>query len=1180
MKLSRFPAQCAVAASLFLALAGSVVAQTNRAQVRGLITDSAQAAVPNAVVTLLNVDTGVTTVRNSSDTGLYLFDLVQPGNYTVTVEAPGFPKFTQPGIQIQSGGDVTVNAVLNVGALQQTVTVNAEAQEVQFNAANDELTIDTKMANDTPQLDRNPFKLTLIEPQAVNTRGEVQPYNSWAANSVDLGGGTNLKNELEVDGIPDGIGQKDSYIPNTDAVQETIVSINSVEAETGHSAGGAIDVTTKSGTNDWHIMGFYLGRFPALDAKEDRTQNVLNSIRQDMAGGTVGNAIIKNKLFNFFSIEDWQISSPGAFNVTVPTPLESAGNFSHSLNADGSLRVVFDPFSTIVNGSNVTRNVFPGNQIPASRFDPVAASLMKDFWPANNPGSNLTGENNFQASTPNYFSYYNFMDRVDYDINEKWRLSGHFARYDTNNTASNPTPNKSFLVQPTGSLRGGNQAAADLVWVVSPTTVVNVNGDWHNFTDSYAAPDLGKNGLSKVWPNNPWYAPYQSASNNLPVYLPALNIGGEGLGGPGFYWLQAPNAESFDVSVSHQHGSHYLKAGFQQRRMGGITEVTSTTNFSFPAALTAGTFNNPPVTQGDGFATMLLGALDGGSSVYGGPAPTPYSTWFGAYIQDDWKVNSKLTITIGLRDEYETAFSDPNHLLSQGLNLSTPIPQMVANPPQMPAQALALLGSEYYHYTGAWNFTSAAHPGMWNPQALSLAPRFGVAYRLNDKTALRFGYARYVQPIELDFSHAPLGGFEDINILEPPFYGQLGNQSTLGLLNGVPQQTFANPFPPATNPLIPIPGKTQGAATGRGSTSGLLWYPPNSAQPYNDRLNLTLEHEFQGQIVVSSTFFANFGDQQYNHALNEVNPAIGNQYGTAFLTQSVANPFYHYQNNPSIVPGNLYNQPQVQLQQMLVPYPQYGPLFEIGQLGASERYFSGEVSVQKRFSKGYNFVASYVYIREQLQNFANSSAVYNNVLSWQGSDQPRHHFVTAFTYEFPFGKGRTYLSGANKVVDAVVGGWQVTGLSTLMSGSYPRFNNLNSGSSIGSAVSINGNPCISNPTQGRWFNTSAVPLAANSSAIVPFNVQFGCLVGPTFFDLDASLMKSFNITEKIHAQLRMSAYNLTNRLNLGNPNMNPNDPNYGTNLYQGAPGGTFGAQDATPVNITGRQLEVGFKVFF
>ncbi len=409
MKFRRLITTLVWAALLGLIVAFTAVAQTNRAQIQGLVTDSSGATVPNATVTLSNVKTGLTTVRKTSDTGLYVFDLVDAGTYTVSVEAAGFPKFMQPAIQVESGGDITVNAVLTLGAIQQSVTVNEDAEAVEFNTSNDELTIDTKMANDTPRLDRNPFKLTLIEPQAVNTRGEVQPYNSWSANSVDLGGDTNLKNELELDGIPLGIGQKVAYVPNTDDVQESIISVNSVEAETGHSIGGAIDVTTKSGTNEWHGMAFYLGRYPWLSAVQDRTTNNINSIRQNMYGGTFGNPILKNKLFNFFSIEDWHVNSPGSLNLTVPTALERTGDFSQSLNADGSLRKIYDPFSTVVNPVTgaITRTQFPGNKIPASRFDPAALALMNDFWAPNNPGTNLTGENNYQTSTPNLFSYYN-----------------------------------------------------------------------------------------------------------------------------------------------------------------------------------------------------------------------------------------------------------------------------------------------------------------------------------------------------------------------------------------------------------------------------------------------------------------------------------------------------------------------------------------------------------------------------------------------------------------------------------------------------------------------------------------------------------------------------------------------------------------------------------------------------
>ena len=231
------------------------------------------------------------------------------------MEATGFGKFLQENISVQSGGDVTVNATLNPGTLQQSVTVEATPPAVEFNSTNQELTIDTKMANDTPRLDRNPFKLTLLEPAAINTRGEMQPYNSWAPNSVDLGGDTNLKNNLLVDGNPIGIGHKAGYPPNQDDVQESVVAQNSVDAASGHSAGGLISLTTKGGTNEWHGQAFYLGRYPWLSAEADRTTFNTNAQRQNMYGGTFGNPILKNKLFNFFSVEDWKIHQPGSYDA-------------------------------------------------------------------------------------------------------------------------------------------------------------------------------------------------------------------------------------------------------------------------------------------------------------------------------------------------------------------------------------------------------------------------------------------------------------------------------------------------------------------------------------------------------------------------------------------------------------------------------------------------------------------------------------------------------------------------------------------------------------------------------------------------------------------------------------------------------------------------------------------------
>jgi hypothetical protein len=1166
---SKLSALGAVAVSLCFFVGLSAIAQTYRAQVRGLVTDQSSADLPGANVTLLNVNTGVSASKQTDSAGLYVFDYVEPGTYKLSVQATGFGNFVQENVVVQSGGDVTVNATLAPGALQQTVTVDATPPAVEFNSSNQELTIDTKMANDTPRLDRNPFKLTLLEPAAINTRGETLPFQSWAANSVDLGGGTNLKNDLLVDGSPIGIGHKNGYPPNQDAVQEVVASQNSVDAESGHSAGGIISITTKGGTNDWHGQGFYLGRYPWLSAEADRTRFSQNAQRQNMFGGTLGNPILKNKLFNFFSVEDWKIASPGTYTTTVPTALERQGDFSQTLAADGSLRMIYDPYSTVVNPTTgaVSRTQFPGNKIPTSRFDPFSAKLLGAFWDPNNPGIGYNHANNFEKGYVDAYNYYNLSDRVDYNINDKWRVSGMYGRYHTTDIANNPTPNNSELYQPAGSLRAANQATGDAVWTVTPNTVLNFHGDWYNLTDAYVSKDLGKNGWSSIWPTN-WYSAYANASSNVPVYFPTLNIGGNNFGGPGFFWDQRPAAESFKVGASQQRGSHYLKAGFEYRRSAGPTYVSNTDNFLFNQSVTANTFNSPDLTKsGDPFATFLLGALDGSSQMVGGPAPISVSDFFGMYIGDDWKVSRKLTITLGLRDEYETPWHDPQHQLSRNLDLTKADPAIAANPPQMPAEALAIVGPNPARFNGLWNFTSSSHPGMWNAPKLALQPRFGVAYRLNDTTAVRFGYAMYTVPSEYNFTAAPVSGFEDVNFLEPPFFGMTGYQNTAPLLGGIPQQTISDPFP-ANNPLVPIPGKAGGTNIGRGG-SPLLWYPQDFQKAYNHRLNVTLEHQFPGQVVASLTYFTNFGNQHYNRPLNNIDPRIEQQYQNTLNTTTVANPFYHYQNT-TLIPGPLFNQQTVSLGSLLTPYPLYGPLFEIGRLGASERYQDVEVKIQKRFSQGYNFLLGYIYIREKTQQAFNDLSAYQDQLSWQASDQPHHRLTSAGSYELPFGSGKRFLSSANKLTTALVGGWQISGVLTFNTGDYPRFGNY----------IVSGNPCQNVP-KGFFFNPSVFsPIPADTYVLRTNPLQYSCLTGPSFLDLDASLLKNIHITERVQAQLKMTAYNATNKLNLGDPNTNQSAPDFGQALYQGAPAGQFGAQTATYGNQAGRQIELGFKLIF
>ncbi|MGA2120081.1 MAG: carboxypeptidase-like regulatory domain-containing protein, partial [Bryobacteraceae bacterium] len=866
-------------ASVLILFTISAFAQ-EKGRIEGLVTDESKGAIAGSTVTLLNVKTGIQVVRQTSDSGLYVFDLVDPGTYTVTIQNAGFSKFIQENIVVEMRADITVNAVLKPGTVQESVTVEASPVEVQFNSTNQDLTLDSTMAAETPRYDRNPFKLTLLAPEAVNTRGEVLPFLSWSANSVDLGGGTNLKNDLEVDGSPVGLGHKYSLSPNMDAVQEVTVSQNSVDAEQGHSAGGVISMATKAGTNEWHGTASYLGRYPSLDAEADRTTFSANAQRQHTMAGTLGNPIKKNKIFNFGSFEYWKVGNPDSYVVTVPTSLEAAGNFSQSwaLNAAGQqqLRQIFDPWTTVTSASGaVTATPFPGNVIPSSRFDPVAANFMKEFWPANNGGLNITGVNNFAKGYTDAWNYYNWADRVDYNVSDKLRIFAHAGHYHTTDITSNPTPNDSPLFQPTGTVRNGTQMNADLIYTINPKTVLDIHADYDSVVDAYNSTPLPASGWGAFWGSNQWYQPYFQNSPGTPIYEPDLTINGTNFGGRGFYWNQNPRGEAYSVKISQQRGSHYLKAGAEYRRTWGPEYVSNTTQFQSDTAFTANTYNNPNTNiYGDQFASFLLGPLSNDTEMVGGPVPVSISSFWGFFIQDDWKLNRRITLNLGLRDEYETPWEDKDRFLSQAMNLSTPIAPMVATPPSMPSLATNLVGNSFYSWTGAWQFTTNSNPGMWTAPKLALAPRAGIAIKIDDKTALRAGYARYVIPTEYNFTAAPISGFEDVNFLEPPFFGMTGYQFAAPLLQGVPQETLSNPFP-ANNPLLPnfgpVNGKALGPYVGIGGEN-LLWYPQNFKKAYNDRFNINLQRQLPYGFVASFTYFLNIGHQHYTQELNAINP--------------------------------------------------------------------------------------------------------------------------------------------------------------------------------------------------------------------------------------------------------------------------------------------------------------------
>src|SRR5436190_5490883 len=388
---------------LLAACVSGVFAQDYRAKVQGLVTDSTDAIVPGAKVTLLNNGTGIATVRDSGGNGLYLFDSVEPGTYTVSAELQGFSKQVHENVLVQTRADVTVNFGLKPGGTVETVTVEASAVALQFNTTTRELTVDRKMLAELPVKARNPFSLALLDPAVVSRyTSEKNPFFMWSSSSMDVGGNTNQKNDLLLDGAPIQIGPKGSYAPPMDAVQEFSIQQNSVDAEFGHSGGGTMSVSMKSGTNEFHGTASYFGRNPKLNAILNPTNRTKNFVRNHIWGGTVGGPIKKNRVFNFFAYEGWRTKEPKDAARTMPTELERTGDFSKSLTRTGTLRTIYDPETTVLNvaTNTATRQPFVGNVIPQTRIDPTAKRIMQDFWGANSPGDDLSGSNNFRISYP------------------------------------------------------------------------------------------------------------------------------------------------------------------------------------------------------------------------------------------------------------------------------------------------------------------------------------------------------------------------------------------------------------------------------------------------------------------------------------------------------------------------------------------------------------------------------------------------------------------------------------------------------------------------------------------------------------------------------------------------------------------------------------------------------------
>src|SRR5579871_1112406 len=1161
----------------FLAIAFGVVtivAQEYRGRVQGIVTDPSHAAVANGHVSLRNVNTGVEVVRDSDAAGHYLFDFVNPGTYSVTVEATGFQRFVQENITVVTGGDVTVNAMLTVGGVNETVNVTEEITQVQFNTSTMTTTVQGAMLENLPVLARNPFTLAMLNPAVVNQYWDIahrNPFYMWSNGGMDIGGPTGGKNEQLLDGTPLNISARGSYNLPMDAVSEVAVQQNAMDSEMGFSAGGTLNLSQKSGTNDIHGTAYYFGRNPDLDAITNRLSPGDQSIvRNNIWGATVGHPILKNKLFNFFAYEQWRVTQPSSKEWTVPTDAEKSGDFSHQLTPQGVLQPIFDPTTTVFDPTTntVTRQPFAGNIIPMSRMDPTGVKLMSYLVSPNNPGDDLSGKFNLKKAYPWWEKYWNISDRADYNLNDKWRIFARFSKFQTR--LDNPNWGGTIAVpSDNGGIMDSLNAAMDVLWTPTPRTTVDIRFGSTYVEDDYASgwAQVNESVWAGLFPNSNWYQGVLQKSQG--IYFPNFNFNQNGTNyaytGIGGWWLVHGRSQNPTVNVTHDMGKHHTKYGWQLRYSYDQDNANSGPgSLSFDSIDTGKSFlGYDPTQSGNMYASALLGVLNDLSNGGGGhaniaPNLDMRQQQWAFYGQDDFKLTRNITLNLGLRWERETAPAEQNRMLVKTLDLTNPIPELqnITLPSQVTAIATAAP-----KFDGAMIFTSNGHPRMYDAPWSTFLPRAGIALRINDKTAFRAGYARYAIPwvtIHPETGGLPTNGFSQSTYVLAP-------------LNGTPRAYASDPFPTGgqyANPVVLPAGNSLGRYQDLGNGIN-FWDSSRLKTPLNDRFNFTIQRQAPYRVFTEATFFTMFAHNtqdpsmwggHYDFNLNQTDPNLIYKY-KGLTDQAVANPFYGLPAN--VMPGVLRTEQTVSVSQLLRPYPQYQDLNLYGWPGGRDHYYALQMQAQRPMANGLNFLLSYNYHQESPTEYFNQPDYYDNKLTMFDRGMPRHNLRIAGTYELPFGKGRQFLSNIPTALDYVIGGWATSHIWMFRSGNLLSFGNM-SWAGDHQAI-VTGDPRQNVPA-GYYFNPAVFQVPA------PYTprtnpLYYDGLRGPNFWQLDSTLVKYFKVTERVKFELRMEFYNLPNVFM-------PSDPD------TGIASGTMGKSTWVAGGNYGREIQYTGRIHF
>ncbi len=1118
-----------IATVTLLALAAAAGwSQEFRASVSGTVTDPSGSPVEGARVVITNIERNTPAETATNAAGRYQVQFLLPGRYTVRVEKAGFKNLLRDGIALSSADRLSLDLRLELGAVAESITVTGEAPLLQTETATRTTMVENRLIENIPTSGRNLYQLQYTQPGVIknsNYWGDFELYAFGNINGVIIGGGRGNENETLIDGVTATRGDRGvSFAPSLNATQEFTLHTNAYDAQFGRVGGGVTSITLKSGTNMLHgeLFEFFENeKLYATPWASNALGNRKSPFKLNTFGFTLDGPVYipkvvdgRNRIFFMFSLEALRERNPGLQTRTLPASEQLQGDFSRLLNSAGRPVILYDPLTTQLqpNGS-YTRTPFAGNRIPGGRINPVAAKTAS-FYPApNRPGIGPENQTNYALVTPAKNGYDQWLGKMDIRFSQRSNVSFRYGQTPWSNFArivwgTNPA-------EPSGeapSTRISRNWGADWTYTLGPAVVFNLRGGLARYEG------FGGNIFAGGFDPRQLGFPDSLVRQFTTLQFPRFNLGTYSeIGATNVTSYETHDSYSIQPNMSWIHGRHSMKFGAEGRlyNRNQLQPGSASGNYTFDKRWTQADPQRADALSGNEFASFLLGNPSGGS-VARNIDPSWQNKYYALFFQDDWKMTPRLTLNFGLRWDYETPRVERFNRMIRGFDFNT------ASPIASRVSGLSLRGGVVY----AGSDGSARE--AYFPDRNNWQPRLGLAWQFRNKYVLRAGYGlTYLG----QSSNGPDTGFS----------------RTTSLIattdNVTPAVTLSDPFPTGLFPtglLQPI-GSSQGLATNIGLGVGAQYL--DRTLPYSHQFSVGIQREVPGGFLLDAAYVLNITRKLpvglgLNFIPRDVLESIPVANRQAYFNEQVTNPM------AGLLPGSAFNGARVPRQQLLVAYPHFSSVGISDVPIGRQRSDALQIKATRKFSQGLGLQVSYTAgkiieavspLNGQDVNLANliETRLEKRLIEF---DTPQLLAVVT-SYEMPFGKGKRFGGGVNKVANAFIGGWNLNVQYVMRSGPVFPFPNAAPLDARSARFNHSERDELArskgrgqfDPVFDVFFNTSLFPNRAQTPfTLRDFPTRFPDVRSKALNVWELSLFKEFLFREKLRWQIRADAQNAFN----------------------------------------------------